>query len=707
MTKRNTFYLFLFFLLTGCTKAIIIAPNAVLPDGSVYQGDMLNGKFHGNGTLKYADDSYYKGEFVNGLFHGQGELEDAIGTRYVGEFNHGKQTGAFVVTSSRYGYTYTGEMLNDVFHGRGEYQEGEIFFVGDFKDGRYHGQGKITYGDTSSYEGEFVDGAFTGHGKYVTNGNEYVGDFKEGRYHGKGKLTYSNNAYYEGDFVNGEFSGQGKYVIDQSVYEGDFDAGNYNGMGKITYSESSYYEGQFVDGTFSGHGKFVADDRVYEGAFEAGQYNGKGKETYSDSSYYEGYFEDGVYSGQGKYVSSDTVYEGSYVNGALEGEGSFVDYEGNKYLGEVSEWVANGTGELTDREGNIYKGIFDYGYLSGEGERIGADGSYYKGGFNYNQFDGQGKLINPDKSTYEGEFSYGQFYGEGVLTTYPEAGKEPEITKGTWESGSLVYNAITGVHRYEQSEIALQNHQVLLETQLSKIEASSPQQSNAYFIGVAGDGKQSVFRREVEFVSQVIDEKYNTKGRSMLLVNHHDSASEYALATGSSITSAINHISEKMDHENDVLFLYMTSHGSKDYDFYLGHDSIGLPNLPAKELAEIFDNTDVKWKVIFVSACYSGGFIDYLQNDTTLVVTAADEKSQSFGCSEDSEMTYFGRALFKEVLANNNDVSIPEAFSQAKNYIERWEAEQDIDASNPMISAPTSIIQKLSQLNADLKKLES
>ena len=112
----------------------------------------------------------------------------------------------------------------------------------------------------------------------------------------------------------------------------------------------------------------------------------------------------------------------------------------------------------------------------------------------------------------------------------------------------------------------------------------------------------------------------------------------------------------------------------------------------------MLQKSKIKWKVIFVSACYSGGFIPDLESATTMVITAADSESTSFGCSEESEMTYFGKALFKEVLSTNRDISLVAAVKRAKKIIKEWEEEEDLSASNPSISAPKAIVRKLREV---------
>jgi hypothetical protein len=50
-----------------------------LSNGDIYEGEFLNGLFHGNGYYFYSKDGvYYKGDWVNGKRQGQGLLYDRV-----------------------------------------------------------------------------------------------------------------------------------------------------------------------------------------------------------------------------------------------------------------------------------------------------------------------------------------------------------------------------------------------------------------------------------------------------------------------------------------------------------------------------------------------------------------------------------------------------------------------------------------------------
>ena len=82
----------------------------------------------------------------------------------------------------------------------------------------------------------------------LKNGDVYEGEYKDGKYHGQGKYTSSKGWVYEGQFTDGQITGKGKITYATgAVYEGELLKGNKNGFGRITYTDGLYYEGEWKD----------------------------------------------------------------------------------------------------------------------------------------------------------------------------------------------------------------------------------------------------------------------------------------------------------------------------------------------------------------------------------------------------------------------------------------------------------------------------
>ena len=97
--------------------------------------------------------------------------------------------------------------------------------------------------------------------------------------------------------------------------------------------------------------------------------------------------------------------------------------------------------------------------------------------------------------------------------------------------------------------------------------------------------------------------------------------------------------------------------------------------------------------MIVVSACYSGGFVEPLRDNNTIVITAAAPDRTSFGCESGRDFTYFGEAFFRDALAKT--ASFTEAFEIARQIVSQREAAERLPASAPQISVGRSIAELL------------
>lgn len=97
----------------------------------------------------------------------------------------------------------------------------------------------------------------------------------------------------------------------------------------------------------------------------------------------------------------------------------------------------------------------------------------------------------------------------------------------------------------------------------------------------------------------------------------------------------------------------------------------------------MLDHAGIKWRVIVVSACFSGSFVDALASQTTLVATAASADRESFGCASGRDFTYFGEALLRDALTA--DGSLVDAFRAAEAAIGARERREGLKASEPQL----------------------
>jgi hypothetical protein len=236
----------------------------------------------------------------------------------------------------------------------------------------------------------------------------------------------------------------------------------------------------------------------------------------------------------------------------------------------------------------------------------------------------------------------------------------------------------------------MQSQPKLLKAEAAKLAPHRKGETDIYAIGIAG-WPMDVFLKEVDGGLAAIGTTLPIKNRTLRLINHPATVSTLPLATGPNFAAAVHAAGSVMDKKDDVLVLLMTSHGDRN--------GVGL-QLPFKmipltptEVATTLDHEGIKNRVVIVSACFSGIFVPPLQNDNTIVMTAADANHTSFGCAPENDWTYFGDAFFRQALQPGTDFQ--SAFDRARVLIQGWEVMDRAPPSNPQGSFGPALVAKL------------
>lgn len=516
----------------------------------------------------------------------------------------------------------------------------------------------------------------------LPDGGRYRGDLVNGLLQGQGRVDYPNGSWYAGGFDQGQWHGLGEWHgSNGEVYRGSFNQGLFDGKGQLTTSGSSY-TGGFKAGRRDGEGTLKENGMTYRGEFKADQYSGLGRLELEDGSSYQGQFAHGKPNGEGQRGdASGNQFTGHFVDGQLEGNGTFNSADGDIYVGGFKNNQLHGKGRYENADGDVWLGVFKEGSLNGKGEMIGADGSHYIGQFNDWRFTGQGRLNLPDGSFYIGQFDVDNYNGHGTLVL-----TDGTVQNGTWINGQRVRDA-DGKLLPDPLELGLLAQGRLLADALANVPASTPA-IELYTLTLGGDGKQSVFLRESDYVSNMLTSRFGAFGQ-IRLVNHRDHLADRPMATRENLRRAALTLAERSGPE-DLIFLYLTSHGTSEHELVLEQPRMELSDLPADELAAVLAPLKNRDKIIVISSCYSGGFIPALKDERTLVMTASRADRVSFGCSEQANFTYFGDALFAQALNQTDDLE--HAFKLASATVAERELADSFEASEPQIWAPKTVL---------------
>jgi len=254
---------------------------------------------------------------------------------------------------------------------------------------------------------------------------------------------------------------------------------------------------------------------------------------------------------------------------------------------------------------------------------------------------------------------------------------EEEAAQPTWSNGEALL--------FEQHE--------RLDRALEKVNANTTAEPAMYFVGFAGVAEQKVFAEEIALAARVVGDRYDATQRTLLLLNDRRDVDTQPLATVSGLRYALKGMAKKMDVQRDVLFLSLSSHGSDEPVLSVSNGILPLQQITAENLASALAESGIKWRVIVISACHAGSFIESLKDPNTIIIAAAAADKTSFGCSDDRDLTYFGEAFYRDALPQAQ--SLRDAFKTAKMAIGAREKKEKVTASDPQAYFGEALDKKL------------
>jgi hypothetical protein len=247
------------------------------------------------------------------------------------------------------------------------------------------------------------------------------------------------------------------------------------------------------------------------------------------------------------------------------------------------------------------------------------------------------------------------------------------------------------------TEQALYAQGDLLEDSLDRIAPGRPGVTELYSIAFAGSGSEDVFLNEALGVNEIMADLFDTGERSIVLANSEKHPGETPFATVTSLQRALATVAERMDEDEDILFLFLTAHGTPDHTLDVSLTPYRLEQLTPIKLRQLLDESGIRFRVIVVSACYSGGFVRTLASPDTMVITASSADRASFGCRDGRQWTDFGQAFFKEALPATG--SFEGALQRARELIAQREKAAKLPASEPQIFVGDAIRERLQSVH--------
>jgi hypothetical protein len=248
-------------------------------------------------------------------------------------------------------------------------------------------------------QGSCLKGSCTaGYGEYrFENGDLYKGQFKNGRFEGQGILYFKNGDKYLGNWVASQRQGRGRLEFaDKSVYVGAFVNDKMDGEGERTYPDGSRYTGAWRNNQREGEGKLqLANGEILQGIWKSDQYQASwGSILYpGDTINLRNCNTDYCSGGIGKFTySNGNRFVGDFRDGRPEGTGILYYKGGDRYEGDWRRDAPNGKGVMHYRDGRVLGAVWDGGKPIQQLFAEDGSGSNEKGSTTITDFNKQVKI---------------------------------------------------------------------------------------------------------------------------------------------------------------------------------------------------------------------------------------------------------------------------------------------------------------------------
>jgi hypothetical protein len=376
------------------------------------------------------------------------------GIRTTIRFAHAKNTSSLNFKISTVELTYSPCLSGDCLNGFGVYAELDgLRYEGNWKNGKYHGEGKLTEANGRIKDGIWENGIFKGKNFFKSNGlydllgtNVESDRFKTFLQNQKSDYRKLSLAYNYANMIFGDsklllfFNDKGniyKFQLHKSRFS-DYANGTFNDNSLLTSDEhyvrylmgtpakveqnAWYYNNdKYTVKIIFGSNKTVETVEVrldnVSALTEKGEcrqgdcINGFG-ELKTPSGRYVGAFKNGKFEGHGSfsYKNSGQVYVGNFKNHQRDGKGFLKHADGKLvYDGEWADNEPNGYGKMYYPDKNHYAGQWLNGVREGYGVLYFANGERYEGYWKNDLQNGAGTLIFKDGKKKTGFWENGKF----------------------------------------------------------------------------------------------------------------------------------------------------------------------------------------------------------------------------------------------------------------------------------------------------------
>jgi len=234
------------------------------------------------------------------------------------------------------------------------------------------------------------------------------------------------------------------------------------------------------------------------------------------------------------------------------------------------------------------------------------------------------------------------------------------------------------------SEAVLAAQEFILDRALDSLDDERPGVTDLYFVGFAPDARRAGFVADVDGAQRAMDERWNTNGRSVTLVNSPLTVAERPFATITHLRKVLLEIGDVIDADEDVVMVYLTGSSDAEHALNAVNPPLDLVKLSAQGLKQLLDAAGIRWRIVVVSTCNAGTWLDVLKDDETVVIASSAADVRGRDCAGGVAPSAFGEAFFGQGMRRHDE--LPLAFEVARKSLAGRHAAEPVMAIGPAIA---------------------
>ena len=234
------------------------------------------------------------------------------------------------------------------------------------------------------------------------------------------------------------------------------------------------------------------------------------------------------------------------------------------------------------------------------------------------------------------------------------------------------------------SEAVLAAQEFLMDRALDSLDDERPGVIDLYFVGFAPDARRPGFVTDVDTAQRAMDERWNTQGRSVVLVNSPLTVAERPFASVTHLRKVLLEIGDAMDTDDDVVMVYLAGSTGEDHALRAVNPPLELVSLSPEGLKQVLDAAGIRWRIVVVSTCQSGAWIEALKDEETAVIASSSADVLGSDCSGGLRPTSFGDAFFADAMRKNDDLA--HAFQAARQQLSNQHAAEPVMWMGPAMA---------------------